>query len=192
MRLTTSGNMGKVQGLETVLNAAERLLTEENSVHFYLIGAGTEKQHLKKKSREMGLSNVTFVPNQPRNSMGTIFRNSDVLLVHLKKDPIFSMTIPAKIQSYLMSGIPLLGMLDGEGAAVIKQASAGLTCSAGDSAGLAAAVLKFIGISEDERQAMGRRGRIYAKKEFDREVQIERMLEFLNEAISSNNKPSIV
>ena len=69
--------------------------------------------------------------------MPSFFRAADALLVTLKKDPIFAMTIPGKVQSYLAAGVPLLGMLDGEGARVIEKAEAGLTCPAGGGAELA-------------------------------------------------------
>jgi glycosyltransferase involved in cell wall biosynthesis len=54
--------------------------------------------------------------------------------VSLKDEPIFSMTIPGKLQSYLAAGIPVVAMLNGEGAEIVKQSKAGLTCNAGDSA----------------------------------------------------------
>jgi glycosyltransferase involved in cell wall biosynthesis len=73
------------------------------------------------------------------------------------------------VQAYLASGLPLLGMLDGEGARVIEEAQAGLTCSAGDGAGLASLVERLAALSAGDRAAMGARGLRYAREEFDRE-----------------------
>jgi colanic acid biosynthesis glycosyl transferase WcaI len=69
--------------------------------------------------------------------MPSFFRSADALLVSLKREPIFAMTIPGKVQSYLAAGIPILAMLDGEGARVIEELGAGLVCPAGDGNALA-------------------------------------------------------
>jgi glycosyltransferase involved in cell wall biosynthesis len=82
-----------------------------------------------------------------------------------------------------MAGIPLLGMLDGEGATVISDAHAGLTCDAGDSVGLANAVLTLAKMSLAERQQLGSNGRAYAQKEFGRVQLIDRLDLLLNQAM---------
>ena len=142
----------------------------------------------KEVTRRKLNKNILLLGQFPIERMPSFYAHADTLLVSLKKDPIFSMTIPGKVQSYLMSGIPLLGMLDGEGAAVIKQAGAGLTCSAGDSVGLAAAILKLSKMTTYERQAMGERGQIYAQKEFDRDMLIDRLTTFFNEVVEKKSK----
>jgi glycosyltransferase involved in cell wall biosynthesis len=83
-----------------------------------------------------------------------------------------------------MAGIPLLGMLDGEGAAVIRDAQAGLTCEAGDGAGLAQAVLALAAMPAAERKRMGLSGREYAQQEFGRLKLIDRLEELLAEAVT--------
>ena len=108
---------------------------------------------------------------------------ASALLVSLKRDPVFSMTIPGKVQSYMMSGIPLLGMLDGEGAEVISQSGAGLVCPAGDSEGLANAVLKMSEMSQEQRGKIGQNGRNYAETEFGREILIARLEEYLSDSV---------
>ena len=101
--------------------------------------------------------------------MPSFLRHADALLVSLRADPVFALTIPGKVQSYLQSGVPIVAMLDGEGARVIEESGAGLTCPAGDSEGLARAVLSLSALSPEERMAMGRRGANYAAREFSRE-----------------------
>jgi glycosyltransferase involved in cell wall biosynthesis len=120
--------------------------------------------------------------------MPSFYAHADALLVSLKKDPVFSMTIPGKVQSYLMAGVPVLGMLDGEGAQVITDAHAGLVCAAGDSAGLAAAVLTLAAMSRDERGALGANGRAFAQREFGRDSLMDRLESLLQEAISLHAK----
>ena len=95
------------------------------------------------------------------------------------------MTIPGKVQSYLGAGVPIVAMLDGEGARVIEESSAGLVCSAGDSEGLASAILRLASLSDEERAAMGRRGASYAKREFDRDELISRFEGALAETLAA-------
>ena len=116
--------------------------------------------------------------------MPSFYAHADALLVSLKHDPVFSMTIPAKVQSYLMAGIPLLGMLDGEGAAVIRDAQAGLTCEAGDSGGLATAVLTLAAMPPADRKQLGLNGRKYAQQKFGRTQLMERLELLLSEAVT--------
>ena len=121
--------------------------------------------------------------HHPVERMPSFYAHADALLVSLKKDPVFSLTIPGKVQSYLMSGIPILGMLDGEGAEVIRSAEAGLVCEAGDSRGLADAVQEMAKMSREVRTAMGASGRRFAQREFDRTMLMDRLEHMLVEAV---------
>ena len=104
----------------------------------------------------------------PLARMPSFFRAASALLVALRAEPIFAMTIPGKVQSYLAAGLPILGMLDGEGARVIEEAGAGLVCAAGDGRALAQRVEQLATMSEQARAAMGVSGRAYCRREFDR------------------------
>ena len=138
-----------------------------------------------------GLDKQVFLPGRfPVERMPSFYAHADALLVSLKCDPVFSMTIPGKVQSYLMAGIPLLGMLDGEGAAVVRDACAGLSCSAGDSEGLAQAVLALAAMQPNERDQLGLNGRNYAEKEFGRAQLMRRLENLLAEAVAINKSKS--
>ena len=100
--------------------------------------------------------------------MPSFFKHADALLVSLKDDPIFAMTIPGKLQTYLSAGIPVIAMLNGEGADLIKSSGAGLTCAAGDADGLTRAILHMAEMPETARRAMGERGKEVMAREFDR------------------------
>ena len=126
--------------------------------------------------------NVLLLGRFPVERMPSFYAHADALLVSLKKDPVFSMTIPGKVQSYLMAGVPLVGMLDGEGAKVITEANAGLVCAAGDSGGLAAAVLEMAAMRVDQRHQLGLNGRAFAQKEFGRTLLMDRLEVLLREA----------
>ena len=105
----------------------------------------------------------------------------------LKKDPVFSLTIPAKLQTYLMTGIPILGMLDGEGSNIIKESNSGLTSPASDSVSLAAAVTKMSLLSPKEKYQLGQNGIEYSRKEFDRNILMDRLENFFISAAKNYN-----
>jgi colanic acid biosynthesis glycosyl transferase WcaI len=179
-----AGNIGEAQDMPAVLDAAE-LLKDNASFRWIIVGDGRKSDWLHYEVNRRGLSKQVLLPGRfPVERMPSFFAHADALLVSLKRDPVFSMTIPGKVQSYMMAGIPLLGMLDGEGANVILDANAGLTCEAGDGSSLAKAVLVLASLPTAERNQLGLNGRDYAQREFSRTQLIDRLDAFLSEAIS--------
>lgn len=183
-----AGNVGEAQGLPAVLNAAEQL-KEINTIRWLIVGDGRKSDWLASEVTRRDLKkNVILLGRFPVERMPSFYAHANALLVSLKKDPVFSMTIPGKVQSYLMSGIPLIGMLDGEGEKVIRLAGAGFTCAADNSSGLADAVLKMAALSVEQRNELGRCGKNYAKKEFGREMLMDRLEGYLGEVIVPKKK----
>ncbi len=180
-----AGNVGEAQDMSAVLDAAERLKNNAH-VRWVIVGDGRKFNWLQTEVVQRGLDKNVLLPGRfPVEQMPSFYAHADALLVSLKRDPVFSMTIPGKVQSYLMAGIPLLGILDGEGAAVIREARAGLTCEAGDGAGLAQAVLALAAMPTAERMRMGLNGRQYAQLEFGRTQLMDRLDGLLAEAVTT-------
>ncbi|AOS81348.1 MULTISPECIES: glycosyltransferase family 4 protein [Hydrogenophaga] len=178
-----AGNIGEAQDLPAVLEAATRL-KDNPAIRWLIVGDGRKSDWLQEEVRRRGLQErVLLLGRHPVERMPSFYAQADALLVSLKKDPVFSLTIPGKVQSYLQSGIPLLGMLDGEGAQVIRAAQAGLVSEAGDAAGLANAVLAMAAMTPETRRAMGQRGRVYAAQEFDRDTLMDRLEQLMAEAV---------
>lgn len=183
-----AGNVGEAQDLPAVLDAAERL-RDQPHVRWLIVGDGRKSDWLQAEVKRRGLDRqVLLLGRHPVERMPSFYAHADALLVSLKKEPVFSLTIPGKVQSYLVSGIPILGMLDGEGADIIRTADAGLTCGAGDGAGLADAVLRMAAMSPDERAAMGARGRAFAENEFDRNALMDRLEQHLADAVRLHSR----
>jgi glycosyltransferase involved in cell wall biosynthesis len=186
-----AGNIGEAQDMPAVLEAAESL-KHNTTVRWLIVGDGRKSNWLLDEVVRRGLQdNVLLLGRFPVERMPSFYAHADALLVSLKKDPVFSMTIPGKVQSYLMAGVPLVGMLDGEGAKVITEANAGLVCAAGDAAGLAAAVLQMAAMRADQRQQLGANGRAFAKKEFGRGLLMDRLETLLDEAICLYKKAKV-
>ena len=91
----------------------------------------------------------------PLVDMPEYYSLADVMLISLKREYIFSLTIPAKLQSYLACGKPILAMLDGEAPKIIKEANAGLTCKSEDADRLADNILKMYSLESNHISQMG-------------------------------------
>lgn len=179
-----AGNIGEAQDMPAVLDTAERL-KDNASIRWIIVGDGRKSDWLRSEVARRGLDEQVLLPGRFQvERMPSFYAHADALLVSLKRDPVFSMTIPGKVQSYLMAGIPLLGMLDGEGAAVIREANAGLTCDAGDGSGLAQAVLTLTAMPPEKRKQMGLNGRKYAQQEFGRAQLMDRLEALMAEAVA--------
>ena len=178
-----AGNIGEAQDLPAVLNAAE-FLRHNTAIRWLIVGDGRRSDWLHEEVARRELqSRVLLLGRFTVERMPSFYAHADALLVSLKKDPVFSLTIPGKVQSYLMAGVPILGMLDGEGAQVITDSNAGLVCAAGNSGGLASAVLEMFAMSVDQRKQLGVNSRDFAQKEFGRGLLMDQLEVLLHEAV---------
>ena len=164
-----AGNLGTVQSLNTLLDAAE-LLRDESQIRFVLIGSGSRSGWLKDEIKRRRLNNVWLAGRLGADHMPAIFSQASVLLASLIRSPIMSQTIPSKIQSYLAAARPIIASLDGEGAEVIVEAGAGLSVPAEDAEALADAVIKIRNLGDKERSRMGAAGRRFYDRHFDPDV----------------------
>jgi glycosyltransferase involved in cell wall biosynthesis len=153
-----AGNMGPAQGLHTVLDAAE-LLSDEPSIRFVLVGDGIDFQGLQDAVRSRGLKNVVFTGRQPQERMPLFLAWGDLLLVHLRDEPLFRITIPSKIIAYLASARPILCAVEGDAAQMVKDSGGGIVCSPSRPQLLADRVREVFKMSPDARAAMGEAGR---------------------------------
>lgn len=175
-----AGNLGTVQALETVLNAAE-LLRPYRDIRLVLIGSGGRSQWLQQEVARRGLDNVRLPGRFAPQAMPGILAQASALLVSLARNPILSQTVPSKIQAYLAAGRPLIASLDGEGARVIKEAGAGFACPAEDAGALAMTVLKLHVASPQERRRMGEAGRGYYEQHFEPTLLAKRLAQRFRE-----------
>jgi glycosyltransferase involved in cell wall biosynthesis len=180
-----AGNIGEAQDMPAVLDAAEKLKNYHH-IRWLVVGDGRKLAWVRGELERRGLEErVLLLGRFPVERMPSFYAHADALLVSLKRDPVFGLTIPGKVQSYLMAGIPLIGMLDGEGAHVIQSAQAGISCAAGDSDGLAQAVLTMATLGVEERHRLGQNGQHYARLEFDRARLMDQLESFLKEAVET-------
>jgi colanic acid biosynthesis glycosyl transferase WcaI len=177
-----AGNVGEAQDFPAILDAAAAL-RDRSDIRWVVVGDGRMSAWVAEQLTVRGLQErVQMVGRHPLERMPSFFAHADALLVSLKDEPIFAMTIPGKLQAYLGAGKPVLAMLNGEGAAMVASAKAGLVAPAGDAQALAARVLEMAAMPFDERLRMGYNGRQLCQTAFDRGVlmdQLNRWLEAL-------------
>ncbi|WP_423192327.1 glycosyltransferase family 4 protein [Cupriavidus sp. H18C2] len=169
-RIVYAGNMGRAQALDVVLDAAALLKTRGAPVSFVLVGGGLDAERLSKLAIERGLDNVTFLPPVPMREVGTLLNAADALLVHLRRDPLFRITIPSKTQAYMTQGKPLLMAVDGDAADLVQAADCGVVAESEDAASLADAAERLAAMPPAERDAMGSRAQAYYRQHLSLEV----------------------
>ncbi len=170
-----AGNVGEAQSMETIVSAAEELLPYKE-IKIVIIGSGSKIDWLSKEIKRKALGNIFLEGRYPVEMMPMLMRKASVLLVSLTNKPIFSLTVPNKIQAYLAVGRPVIASLNGEGSRIINEAKAGLSVPAEDAKSLAKAILTMYRMTDEERSQLGKNGRNYFKKNFDEDALIDELI----------------
>jgi glycosyltransferase involved in cell wall biosynthesis len=160
-RVLFAGNMGKAQALPAVLDAAEILLHESPTARFLFLGGGVEVKRLKEIVQAKRLANVSFLPAVPMNEVGKYLGVADALLVHLKRDPLFRITIPSKTQAYMAAGKPIVMAVDGDAADLVREAKCGFVAESENPRSIADAVNALIHLSVEQREDLANRGKAF-------------------------------
>lgn len=176
-----AGNLGEAQDLPAVIEAAQTLVGSV-AVRWVIVGDGRMSDWLADQVKTRGLDNVLLLGRHPLEEMPGLFACADALLVSLKTNDVFEQTIPGKVQAYLASGKPILGMINGEAAHVIKASGAGLACSSGDAAALARITLELATTDESERIRMGGAGRKYYLANYSKPSLLARLEQLFRDA----------
>jgi glycosyltransferase involved in cell wall biosynthesis len=168
-RVVFAGNLGKAQALDSLLEAARQLQARNSRVSLVFIGGGVEAKPLREKAMAMGLPNVTFLPPGPMPEIGSVLQAADALLVHLRKDRLFEITIPSKTQAYMAVGKPILMAVRGDAADLVKASGAGVVAQPEDPSSIAAAAQSLADMDSERLAQMGARARDY----FERYLSLE-------------------
>lgn len=184
-----AGNIGDAQDFPAILKAAEAL-KHNRAIRWLIIGEGRTLGWVKSEVIRRNLEqSVLLLGSYPLDRMPSFYKHADAMLVTLKSESIFSMTIPGKMQSYLAAGIPILAMLDGEGASIIDASGAGLSSPAGDGQALAESIIRMAGMSPEERLSMGKLGLTLSMTEFNRSILITKLLAWFERMLLKSGKP---
>ncbi len=183
-----AGNIGVAQGLDVLPKAAKTLKKENIKVRFNIVGDGRFKDTLIDMVRDYNVSEMfNFISKQPPTRIPEFMSVCDASLISLSKSKVFSITLPAKTQSCLACGIPIIVSADGEIQDVIRRANAGVCSDAGDANMLAMKINELVSKSSEELEEMGKNAYQYSKLSFDKEKLLSRMDECFNDKYFKSN-----
>lgn len=178
-KIVFAGNIGVSQDMENVMLAALEL-KQHTAIKFILIGDGRSRSFVEEFIKKNGLEeSIYLIGKYPIEAMASFFEKADGLLVSLKDELIFNLTIPAKIQAYMSASKPIISMMNGEGAELINEAKCGFSAPAGDYKKLAQIVLDLYNLDIKQRVDMGDSGVKYYKEHFN----IDNCIDNLNKII---------
>ena len=183
-----AGNIGEAQDFPNIIKAVQHLiLNNVRNFRIILVGNGSKKEWVKNEVKKLNIEQYfEFHKSYPLERMPSFFRHADALLVSLLNKKVFNMTIPGKIPFYLASGIPLIGMICGEGAEVIKKSKGGFVCDSGDYLSLSKIIQKVVLLDKKNLQKIGLKGKEYADKEFSKHNLIIKLNKFFIETLKNN------
>lgn len=185
-----AGTMGKAQGLGAVLRSAKLLDGPGSRIQFVFVGGGIETGSLRAQAERLGLRNVRFLSRLPMSEIGHVLAAGDVLLVHLRDDPLFEITIPAKTQAYLSAGKPVLVGVRGDAADLVARSGGGVSCEPEDPRSIAEAVTRLEAMDPSELQAMGERGKAFYRSELSLEIGTLHFLRIFDQVLSDRHTAS--
>ncbi len=186
--LMFAGNIGESQDFDTLLSAA-LILRDKTELVWIIIGSGRDESRIRSKVKELGLSeNFIFVGRHPADDMPSFFRYADAMVVSLKDNEIFQLTVPYKIQGYMACGKPILASLNGEGARIISESGGGLVAPASSPEKLAKKIISLMEMSKEERQRLGQKAKNYFLREWSQDVVYDRLERALQNMASTAKK----
>lgn len=168
-KIMFAGNIGSSQDFETIVQAA-LLLREHKNIVFLILGDGLMKKWAEIEVEKNNLkNNFIFLGRKPVEMMPNYYSKADVMLMSLTNTDLFSITVPSKLQSYLASAKPVLASMNGEGAEIVKEWNAGMTCPATEPKLLAETILLMSQLSKEQLDQMGKNAFNCYQSEFERE-----------------------
>ena len=162
-----TGTMGLAHGLETLIESAAILQTESPQVRFLLVGEGADKERIVNMAASRGLTNMTFLGQQPRENVPSFISASNACLVMLRKAGLFTTVIPTKMLEFMSCGRPVILAVTGQAREIVDAAQAGVFVEPEDVQGLVAAIKK---LASDPVlcETLGENGREYILRRFSR------------------------
>ncbi len=171
-----TGNIGKAQGLDLVIEAAKRL--EGTPIKWQLVGNGREEDTLRKLVHENNLDEVIiFHGRRPESEIPQYLANANAALLILKPDPVFEMTLPAKLQTYMACGVPIIGCVSGEAKRTIDESKAGVVSNNISVEGLVKACQEILKKSDQEYELLRQNSLKYGLDNFNKNQLLNQLFE---------------
>lgn len=180
IHFTFAGNIGTVQNLDNLIDAFGKLEDKYlNKVQLNIIGDGSYLENLKNIVNKNNFKNIIFWGRKPRNEIYKYLEASDFLIVSLIDKEIFSLTVPAKTQTYIATNKPVIAVINGEASEIIRDNNLGLVCSPSDVEEIKSTFIKAINTSNEEKNEYIRNSEFLTNTVFKKEIIIDNLLELL-------------
>lgn len=176
-----AGNIGPAQSVETIVEAAN-LLKEYKKIKFHIVGDGLNLIECKNMAIDYGLKNIEFYGFHPVEEMKTYYSLADCFIITMVDNKVVNSTLPAKIQSYMLAGKPIVGAISGEVKAVVEEAKCGYCTNSGNYENLAEIILRVYN-DKDNLTILGKNALNYYKSNFEKEKCIKDLENILSNEI---------
>ena len=173
-----AGTHGMAQGLDVILDAARE--TRDPNILYVFVGEGAEKETLMKRSKQLALTNVHFLPNQPQPTMPALLNTVYASIIPLRRLELFKAALPSKIFEAMAVARPVIGVMWGEAADLIRDSGCGLVVEPEDGQGLKDAVDK-LAADPNLADELGQNGRRYVSEHYNRKAIAARLAQVLRE-----------
>lgn len=174
-----AGNIGEAQDFEHIMQTAVKL-KEDKDIKFIFVGDGRKKAWVDDFIQKEQLQDTVFAWGRfPIETMPAFFQTADVMLLSLKDNDIFGLTVPAKLQTYMAAAKPIVAMINGEARNLIAESECGLSCAAGDADSLANNIRLLKNKTAAELDLLGKNGYAYYQKYFTKDTCITHLCEII-------------
>jgi glycosyltransferase involved in cell wall biosynthesis len=182
-KILFAGNIGQAQGLEVILKAAHILRDNIQKPQFLILGQGLKLNHIKRKAEELNLNNVHFLHAVSMDKVGAFLDAADALLIHLKHDPLFKITIPGKTQAYMAAGKPIIMGVSGDASNLVSQADCGVCFEPENSAALAEATNSLMLLPPNDIKRLGENAKKFYNENLSVKIGVDSFVKIFNEVI---------
>ena len=180
--ITFTGNIGVAQGLDILPKVAEILKEQNCKVKFKIVGDGRYKDEFVHEIEKRNVSELfELTGRKPAEEIPAILAESDAAFLSFMDNPLFAKTIPAKLQSYMACGVPIIASATGESKLIIEEAECGMCCPIGDVKCLADSIRGMSQTQVDERCKLGENARKYCEEHFDKKALMDYIEKYFKE-----------
>lgn len=173
-KIIFTGNIGQAQGLDVLPKVAKILKAEQKDIKFVIVGGGREKNTFISKIKEFDVEDMfTIIERQPAQNIPKFLCSCQAAFVSFMDNPLFEKTIPAKLQSYMACGMPIIASANGETKRIIEEANCGICANIGDEKDLANKISSFIENNDIEK--LGFNAKAYSDKFFNKKTLMDDM-----------------
>ena len=185
-KILFTGNVGEAQSMDTILRSAKELKDKSlKNINYIIVGSGSKLDYCKQFAEMERLDNIFFLGQYPLEAMPNFINFADALLITLKDEEIFNLTIPNKLQSYMASQKPIIGSLNGEGAKIIQISKSGLVSNAEDAHSLTENVVKMASLKKEELDEFGKNAKDFFQINFSSRIFNQKVMSLFDEVIKN-------